>query len=206
MAAASGGAGFAKIRVRMTGTSGLVCDNIESMINPLAKDKKALVAKKNLTDFEQQQVFMLEWRMGLYLSPAGEPVIPARCIMAAFTTAARAIRKGKDIERGAVQPTELEYPILYDGPRDIKGMWEDPSERFKFTAIVNLTPTTPTRAMGVRVRPIFREWALEADMVVMLDMIEMSDVERILEITGRQGLCNARRIGYGKFTSEVISL
>jgi hypothetical protein len=43
-------------------------------------------------------------------------------------------------------------------------------------------------------------------MVVMLDMIEMSDVERILEITGRQGLCNARRIGYGKFTSEVISL
>ena len=190
----------------MTGTSGLVCDNIESMINPLAKEKKALVQKKNLTDADQEQVFLLEWRMGLYLDASGEPVVPARCVLAAMTSAARALRLGKHLERGAVQLTELEYPIMYDGPRNIRDMWADENERFKFTAIVNLTPTTPTRSMGVRVRPIFREWALAVDMVVMLDMINMDEVQRILEITGRQGLCNARRIGYGRFDYTIENI
>jgi hypothetical protein len=196
--------GFSKIMVTLHGESGLVLDNIEAMINPLAKRKKELVAKKGLTDADQEEVFLLEWRMGLYLDTAGEPVVPAKCIMASMTQAARALRLGKALERGALQLTAAEVPIIYDGPRSIEGLWNDP--RFQFKTIVNLTPTTATRSMGVRCRPIFRDWAVRFEAVVMLDMINMPDVETILEITGRQGLCNARRIGYGRFTSEITKL
>jgi hypothetical protein len=196
--------GLAKAHVVFRGESGLVCDNIDAMDSPLAKEKQALVRKKGLTDAEQEQVFTLEWRMGLYLNSKGEPIVPAKCVMASLTQAARALRLGKHLERGAVQPTASEFPISYDGPRSIKDLWEDPA--FRFRTIVNLTPTTPSRSMGVRVRPIFREWDLEMDYVVMLDMMDWSDFTSVLEIAGRQGLCNARRIGYGRFRPEVTRL
>jgi len=197
--------GFTRAKVTFKGDSGLVLDNIEAMIDPLAKRKKELVSKKNPTETEQNEIFLLEWKMGLYLAPDGNTVVvPAKCVMAAMTQAARALRLGKSLERGAVQLVAAEAPVLYDGPRTVKGLWED--ERFQFKTIVNLTPTTATRSMGVRVRPIFRDWALENEMVVMLDAINYSDFENILEITGRQGLCNARRIGYGRFTPEIEKL
>lgn len=193
--------GFQKARVTVTGQSGLVVDNIEAMINPLAKEKKALVSKKGLTETEQERVYLLEWRMALYLSASGEPVVPAKCIMASLTEAARALRLGKALERGALQLMVAEVPITYDGPRDVEGLWKAPNDQFKFATIVNLTPTTATRSMGVRVRPIFRQWALTFDVVAMLDTIEWGQVEAIFEICGRQGMCNARRIGYGRFTT-----
>jgi hypothetical protein len=196
--------GFTRANVVFTGESGLVLDNIEAMIDPLRKDKDALVKKKGLTEAEQEQVFALEWRMGLYTDGAGIPIVPAKCVMAAMTQAARALRLGKAIERGAVQLVQAELPIMYDGPRTIKGLWED--SRFQFKTIVNLTPTTATRSMGVRVRPIFRDWALRSEMVVMLDAINWDDFVTIMEITGRQGLCNARRIGYGRFTPEISKI
>lgn len=196
--------GFARAHVTFAGVSGLVLDNIEAMIDPLKKEKDALVKKKNLTDAEQEQVFALEWRMGLYVDQDSQVVVPAKCIMAAMTQAARALRLGKSIERGAVQLIQSDVPIIYDGPKTIKGLWTDP--RFQFKTIVNLTPTTATRSMGVRVRPIFREWSLQAEMIVMLDSINWDDFVTIMEITGRQGLCNARRIGYGRFTPVIRKL
>jgi hypothetical protein len=196
--------GFSRAQVTFTGDSGLVLDNIEAMIDPLKKEKDALVKKKGLTEADQEQVFALEWRMGLYTDTKGTVVVPAKCVMAAMTQAARALRLGKSIERGAVQLVQAELPIQYPGgPKTIKQLWDDPNGAYQFKTIVNLTPTTATRSMGVRVRPIFREWALRAEMVVMLDAMNWDDFITIMEITGRQGLCNARRIGYGRFTSVI---
>ena len=201
------GVSIVKARVTLQGTSGLVLDNIDAMIDPLQRRKKELVSKKsNITEAEQEQVYLLEWRMSLYLSGlTGEPVVPMKCILAAMTSAARSLRKGKDLERGAIQLSAAEFPVIYDGPRDVEGLWAA-GEQFQFKTIVNLTPTTPTRSMGVRVRPIFREWSLVFDALVMLDQINWGDFENILEITGRQGLCNARRIGYGRFTPAIQRL
>jgi len=110
--------------------------------------------------------------------------------------AAKFSKKGKTVTR-ALQTVEDKVKLLYDGPRDIQGLY---SKCYR-----DRRPVTVNRSTVIRTRPFFEEWAAEFQVAIDPSQLDAIEVRNFLEVGGRLvGLCDYRPT-YGKFNLEAAA-
>jgi hypothetical protein len=191
--------------VTMTGTTGLVLDNIEAMDpdGDIAREIKRITGKDEMTDEDRARKDRLAYQGSLYLDDTNRLVLPYRCIKRALRSGAYLVgstalagRMDKGIETSA-----LEFPLDYEGPQDPVKLYED--KRFRLRLMVNKNPTGK-KAMVPSVRPLLPEWALTCTITVFNEVIGWDKFVQSVEATGLMvGVGNARKIGYGRFSASV---
>lgn len=189
------------ITVHLTGTSPLLMHN-PRMVDPefeINVRLKELTSKRKKTQEDLKQIERLEWYGGLYedngviVQPTSKP---RKCIIGT----ARINKLGKSMER-ALSFTSLYVPMIYDGPKKIDDLFNDP--RFTSRLSVGLSGK---RVM--RVRPQFPAgWQLVLDGVFIEDAgVNFDEFVRTVEMAGVvEGIGDNRINGYGRFIGKVIA-
>jgi hypothetical protein len=192
----------------MTGTTGLVLDNIESMDpdGDIAREIKKITDKDEMTDEDRARKDRLAYRGSLYLGDADHLVLPYRCVKRALRSGAYLIGStalsGK-MDKG-IETSALEFPLDYEGPQDALKLYED--KRFRLRLMVNKNPSGK-KAMVPSVRPLLPEWALTCTLTVFNEVIGWDKFVQSVKATGQMiGVGNARKIGYGRFAADVERL
>lgn len=186
------------VRLTLTGSTPLVMHNVQlaDKENHWAKLIAQITGKRKKTPADDFEVGHLEFLGSLYWESDIGLHIPTWNIIACFGQAATVFRLGKAVFQ-AVAPTTDRVPLIYEGPRDPEKLWERPEFRFRKSVGVQ-------RAKVTRVRPIFRKWALELDLALEESVLDPEDFSRVVTLAGRsQGLLDARKLGYGRFTAEI---
>jgi hypothetical protein len=189
-----------EIRFTLTGRSPLLQHNprLSDPDDPIVKEIKAITSKRTKTEDDRRAIEKLEWFGGLYTDPSlAGPVVPSSHIRKCLINAATATRNGKDIER-SISFFQPNFPLSYDGPRDLDQLWGLEAHRYRLPVVVQ-------RARTWRMRPGFPSWVVIADAFLMDDLLDFETLQRIVERAGlAEGLSDGRKIGYGRFTGEVV--
>lgn len=190
-----------KVRFRLIGASPLIpqSDKLVDPLHPLTKEVRSYTKKRNKTDDDHERIARLEWEGALYLNQALGPYIPSENIAASIRDGGKLTKYGTAVERALVMDPEA-VPLLYDGPRDLERLWKDPAYQFRKSVVVQ-------RARTIRVRPIFHEWQLVAEGLLIEDMLDLDVLMRVARDAGQLvGLGTYRRGGYGRFEAQVEQL
>lgn len=188
-----------KVRLTGKGTRPLIMHNVRlaSPLNSYAKRLKALNSKRIKTDEDRMEIARVEWEGGLYWEPAIGPYIPGPNALASLIGGARLLKAGKKVERGVIVEG-LEFPLIYNGPRDIESLWGDGESEY-----VDVRPVKVQTSRVDRCRAIFREWIFEAELTLDPKIIELDEFRTVAENAGRfEGLGDYRRL-YGRYTAEL---
>ena len=187
------------IRLELTGTSPMLMHNINlaDPDNEFTREIKTYTDKRKKTEDDRRAIERLEWFGGLYTAN-GQIVMPTGNIRKSFINAGKISKQGTQVTR-SLQFTDLHVPVAYDGPEDLDLLFKDPA--FSNRAAVGISGK---RTM--RVRPQFNTWAIVADALLLEDVMDIDDLERVARRAGlAEGLGDNRVNGYGRFTVRVVS-
>ena len=190
------------IRITLSGTSPLLCHNVQlsDPDNAFAKEIKAITAKRQKTEDDRRAIEKLEWYGGLYTAPDIQgPAYPTGNVRRCFIKAGTITKNGTGISR-ALSFKALNVPLKFAGPRDIDELWAS-------GAYANRAAVRVSSARTMRVRPQFADWSLTADAFLLSDVLDFEVLKRVIEQAGlAEGLGDNRVNGYGRFTSELVEL
>lgn len=187
------------IRLELTGTSPMLMHNINlaDPDNEFTRQIKTYTDKRKKTEDDRRAIERLEWFGGLYTAN-GRIVMPTGNIRKSFINAGKISKQGTQVTR-SLQFTDLHVPLAYDGPEDLDLLFKDPA--FSNRAAVGISGK---RTM--RVRPQFMTWAIVADALLLEDVMDIDDLERVAKRAGlAEGLGDNRVNGYGRFQVRVVS-
>ena len=193
-----------KVRLTCTGTRPLLLHNerLASPLNPYSRRIAELTAVRRKTEEQLWQIARLEFEGGLYFDEDLGPYVPASMLRKSLITGARLIRAGKKIERG-VAISDFMLPLLYDGPRDIDGLWGQGPGQSPF---VDMRPVRVQSARIDRCRPVFRDWVIEAEVIADPQVIEMVQFAEVARLAGEmQGIGDYREM-YGRYSTVTEPL
>lgn len=153
---------------------------------------------KKQTDADRQQVARLEWFGGIYHEPDMGVYMPTWNIIKCINRGAVITKNGKDVLRSVSVMTDR-VPLIYDGPKALEKLYD--LKEFRFRKEVGIG-----QKKVMRVRPIFRRWSVELEAELIQEVMNPGDLLRVTETAGMsEGLGDARALGYGRFTVEMIS-
>lgn len=192
-----------KVRIILTGTKPLLmhADTTVDVLSAPAKAIKAITSKgTKKTDSDIERMGEIEFHAGLYLDDHGTVVVPGANIFKALIDGGRLTKSGPKIERGLTL-AGIEFPLIYDGPQDAAGLYAN--KRF-----VDRRSVGNQRARVMRVRPIFREWAVEAEGYIDPAITGVDSLADIAHDAGNLiGLGDYRKAGgFGRFDAQVTAL
>lgn len=191
-----------KIRITATGTRPLLLHNVRlaSPLNPYSKQLKQLNSKRVKTDEDRIAIARVEFEGSLYFDEQVGPFIPGQNVLAALVEGGRLTKAGRKIERG-VAVEDLVLPLIYRGPRDIEGLWGDGESEF-----VDMRTVVVQRSKVDRCRPIFKDWAFEADILIDPAVIDPDEFQEVARNAGAMaGIGDYRRL-FGRFEAKVQPL
>lgn len=166
------------------------------LANPLseaAKELRRITKKRDKSDEDYEAISEIEFRYGLYFDAAVGPYIPDRVIRAMLIQAARKSKRGKIFEEGIFVPFPM-YPIEYEGPRTIKGLWD--SKFYDRRMVGN------QKSRVLRTRPLFKEWRCVVELQFDDEIINDNDLIDVVVRAGSLGICDYRPL-YGRFNGDV---
>jgi hypothetical protein len=186
-----------KVNVVATGTRPLLMHNIQlaSPLNSYAKNIKAISSKRTKTEDDREAMSKLEFMGSLYFDEIMGPYLPGNMIFASLNEGAKITKSGRKVERG-VDVVELVNPLVYQGPRDMEALFNDP----------NFVDIRPVRIGGSRVdrtRPIFRQWEVEFDLIIDPDILNEDEVVRIITDAGSFAGFGDYRKMYGRYSADI---
>lgn len=191
-----------KVRLTATGTRPLLVHNVQlaSPLNRYSKALKAANSKRTKTDEDRVAIARIEFEGSLYFDPEIGPYVPSQNVLAALVEGGRLTKAGKKVERG-VMVDDLVLPLIYRGPRDVDGLWGNGESKF-----VDMRTVVIMRNKIDRCRPIFKEWAFEADITIDPSVIDLDEFEEVARNAGAMaGIGDYRRL-FGRFNTEVQAL
>lgn len=187
------------VHVDITGRTGLVMHNIRlaDKLDPYAKQIAEITAKRKKTEADNADVAKLEWFGGLYHDPEVGVYVPPFNVVRCLEEAAKVTKQGKTLIRAFAFGTD-KLPLVYEGPASPEALWKRPEHRWRTSVGIQ------GRAVITRMRPIFQQWSLAITGDLLEDVMDPGAFERIVELAGRaEGLGDARKLGYGRFTAVV---
>lgn len=180
----------------LKGEAPLVMHNAR-MADPLdehARKLASLTGKRGKKLEDHELIARVEFEGGLYIDPDVGPYLPGENILKSLVEGARLTKRGKEVERAVVLNIDV-VPLIYDGPRDVQGLY-DAGFLYRKTVGVGKSRT-------VRTRPKFDEWAVSTDIYIDASRLDLSDVEAIADAAGAYiGLCE-RRPRFGRFLAVI---
>lgn len=185
-------------QLSLTGTTPLVMHNVRlaDKMDPITKAIAAITGKRKKTDADEEEIGHLEFAGGLYVDDELGVYLPTFNILRCFEESAKVTRMGKTVTRAVVVESD-KAKLLYSGPRDWKKLRDDPTFRWRASVGVG------TKKIS-RVRPRFRQWALEVRVRLLEEVLNPDEFIGIVQQAGViEGLGDARRLGNGRFTVDV---
>lgn len=186
------------LNIKITGTSPLLMQ-AETLANPLhelTKAHKAVSGKRKRTEEDYLWLLESEWSASLYYDPAIGPYLPSLNIEGCIAEAGKIHRLGKTIKQ-ALQVVNDMAKLEYEGPRKKEALWK--SGKFSDVRGVNVGGKKIMRC-----RPIFLGWSAQFEIVFMEDVINRSDLVRVIEQAGRRIGIGTYRPRFGRFDVEVL--
>lgn len=183
----------------MMGTAPMLVHNaqLSDPLNKWAKEMKKVSAKRTKTEDDHLELSRLEFYGGMYYDADLGPVIPAMNIEATLVNGAKKIKLGKAVTQG-LRITDQVTPIVYDGPRDLDGLWGDGESAF-----VNRSSVKVGMARVMRTRPMFTNWALEVSGVYDESIFDEDVINEICTYSGTLIGIGDWRPRFGTFTHEL---
>lgn len=181
---------------RITGESPLVMHN-EQLADPLNKWSRLIAeisGKRKKTEDDLMEMARREWMGSLYYTAKHGIHIPERCLEAMIRDGAKRSKRGKDVTRALVvlSPASLKF----QGSNDPDALWDGGKHLLRASVGVG-------QARVIRSRPIFDEWSLEFSVDYDESVLQASDIDGFLDVSGRLvGLCDWRP-KHGRFAWEV---
>ena len=191
------------VRLIARGTRPLLMHNVRlaSPMDSFAKRLSALNKAKpssRRTDEDRLDIARVEWEGGLYFDSEVGPYVPASWVFKSILEGARLGRRGQKIESG-LTVVEMIHPLMYRGPRDIEDMWGNGGD----SEHVDFRTVRVGQAKVDRCRPIFKQWAFEADLLVDPSLLDLAELADIVSIAGQQKGIGDYRQQYGRFEATV---
>ena len=146
---------------------------------------------------ERQRLRELEWTLALYMDEQLGPCIPAKNIHELLRELATKWRKGAEVTRLLVI-TEFRVPLIYDGPRDQDGLWE---QGFRYTTMAANGGVNRGRVQ--RTRPMFIGWSLVVELAFDPEALDFHLLERVSENSQKYGLGDYRPL-FGSFEAVLV--
>lgn len=162
----------------------------------LYREYRALSKARAKTLEQEAQLRELEWHTRIYFDEELGPYIPGKNVKELLRSAATKFKLGESVRRSLVVP-DYRIPLIYDGPRDLKGLWES---GFRYTAMVANAGAGSGRVE--RTRPCFSDWALEFEVAFDTDELDEDAFLRTVKRTEKFGLGDYRP-EFGAFVSEA---
>jgi hypothetical protein len=185
-------------QLALTGTTPLVMHNVRlaDKLDPITKAIAAITGKRKKTDADEEEIGNLEFAGGLYTDEELGVYLPTFNVLRCFEEAAKVTRMGKTVTRAVVVESD-KAKLRYSGPQDWRKLRDDPTYRWRASVGVGTKPVS-------RVRPIFRQWALDVRVRLLEEVLNPDEFLGIVQQAGViEGLGDARRLGNGRFTVEA---
>lgn len=187
---------YQTLKFKITGVAPLLLHNgrLADPLDPITQAIKKISGKRNKTDADHLEMSRLEWLGSLYREN-GNIVLPGYVVEAGLINGAKKIKRGESAKAGMF--CEKDFPIQYDGPKDVDELWKD--ENFRLKAGVRVQ-----RARCMRTRPKFDPWSAEIEVTFDDQILNAGEIEEFVRICGNQlGLCDWRP-RYGRFVAEKV--
>lgn len=185
-----------QVKFHITGIAPMLHHNVR-LANPLevkVEEMRQISKKRMKTRADHEALARLEWALGLYHDDDIGPYIPSKWLNAGMVKAGKKERLG-DKFLASARVLEDRIPLEYDGPRDLKGMWDS---KFYFQTMVMVQ-----RARTLRTRPMFEKWEAEFTVAFDENEINRTEVIRCIQRHGEMiGLGDARP-QYGRYQTEL---
>jgi hypothetical protein len=189
--------------VRIQGTRPLLMHNVRlaNPMDPCTRDLAAATkaSKAAKTDQAFEAVQHAEFVGGLYIDEDG-PYLPTTNITQALRDGGVAFKLGSKVLK-AFAPFEMRAQLLYDGPRDIEGLWKG--------RYYDVRGARVGQALVQRTRPCFVEWSIECAGELDEATMTPEDFERCVLAAGKAGLGDYRPAKgglFGRFDAKVEQL
>lgn len=160
-----------------------------------------IVAKRtNMTDDDRLEKSRLQFAGGLYHDEEIGPYLPGPNLVRSLRTAAHLVKHNKgggEIERGFILLSER-APLDYAGPRTLDDLWNGGESKFVDRRMVKIGKSTVSTT-----RPIFVNWGAQFEFELDPSEIDVEDFQAYAEKSGKVGVGDARKIGYGRFSVKI---
>jgi hypothetical protein len=189
-----------KFRIDLEGIEPLLVHNsrLSNPLDPTARALKQVTSKRQKTDDDYLRMANLEFLGSLYVDADAGPYLPGDNIWRCLYDGAKKHKMGPSIKEGVVITTSVN-PLAYRGSRDPAELWKDESFRHQASAKVGMQRVT-------RTRPIFRQWATEAEGVYDESLVDLDRLKQIVETSGSLIGIGDWRPRFGRFTGTVTEL
>lgn len=137
----------------------------------LSKEKSRYTSIRKKTDADEIEIQRIEWLGSLYHDEAIGPYLPSDNIESMIVDGAKLSKGGRDVKRG-VTLMEDRVPLQYEGPRDIKGLYNGGNSPF-----IDARGVRNQASRVIRCRPIFLQWS--AAFTVAFDTAMIKDAETL---------------------------
>lgn len=187
------------VRVTLTGTVPLLLHNgrLANPLDPHTRALKALTSKRSKTDEDLAQIILVESRGAAYETPDNEIGLRDANAWRSMQEAARAFKRGADVERAVIYDPVRVAPILIDGGAvDVEEFLGDADH-------IDYRPVGLRGQTVMRARPIIREWSTSHDFDVLTDIVNIEDIGVFLTRAGRLHGVGDHRPQYGRFSATV---
>lgn len=167
--------------------------------SPLYREYRSLSKQRAKTIEQEAQLRELEWHTRIYFDEEIGPYIPGKNIKEMLRSAATKWKLGESVKRSLVVP-DYRIPLTYEGPRDLKGLWE---AEFRYTAMVANAGASAGRVE--RTRPCFDNWSLGFEVAFDTDELDEDSFVQVVQRSQKYGLGDYRP-EFGAFTASTVFL
>lgn len=190
-----------QITIKITGNRPLLMHSLRLLnkFDPLTKEKARYTSVRKKTEADEIEIQRIEWLGSLYHDEQLGPYLPAENIEAAIVEGAKLSKGGRDVKRG-VSVMEDRVRLDYDGPRDIKGLYNGGDSKF-----IDARGVRNQSNRIIRCRPIFLKWSATFTVDYDSTMIKSADaLIGFISDAGRYCGIGDYRPRFGRFDVEVV--
>lgn len=188
------------VRITIEGTSPMLQHNVRlaNPLDPYTRDLKQLTGKRGKTDDDLARIMHVEARGAAYETPDGILGLPDCNLWRSMLDAAKAFKRGKDIERALI------YDPVRVVPLDIDGKTYPVEDFLQIEGSVDYRPVAIAGRKTMRARPIIAKWRSTHEYELLPDVIMLDDIRTIVERAGRLHGVGDHRPQYGRY--NVVDL
>ena len=171
-------------------------DRFANPLDPLTKAHKELTGKRKKTDDDQIAIAKSEFIGGCYWNARTGFFMPAQNLDSCLIAAAKLQKLGVKFKQG-VQVLEDELPLIGFEKLTPEKLWEKPD-------YIDARGVKVGMAKIIRYRPIFRQWSLNATVMVNEDVVNISEVKKAITDAGALIGLGDYRPRFGRFNVEFV--
>lgn len=176
-------------------------------VYPPADMHNRINSKKQKTADDRKQLAEVEFRGSLHYDDEAGVHMPAENLLRSMHDGGRHVKKGRN-SLGAemkrclsLDLDHLKFPLTYDGPKDVDGLWGGGVGKSRFVYCV---PARVGQSKIDRTRPIFDlPWSFTGWLVCDMTSVDLDTMQRIATLAGRMEGIGTWRARYGRYSAVV---